>query len=387
LTVNNITGRFNPGELVYQEKALSGGTSATVGVALGSTTLTGTALDDTYSVGDYIKVANAGGSRFDIFRVSSIDSSTQITLNKPTSFLVSGGTGTPVVIGYLSYYNLRNPFEMHLERSSAKVGRTFSTATNIIGFDSGSTANLASIDNINLSYVQPMILKSNDSVSTTTLVGTFVPPADPSATYDIGMKFNDNNNFSTNGVTAYSKSNDPNGTQAFELKINMENQGNVTSTPFVDIEVSKLLAYQYKITNTPATTSKYISKTIELAADLDAEDLHLILTAYRPAGTDIKTYIRPQSTFDSDNFDNVDWVELELFEGVGVFSSTSNTNDYREFKYRVSDSDKDGSGVLTYTSNAGDFSGFRRFAIRIDMLSPNVHNAPTLRDYRGVALT
>ena len=386
-TVDDITGRFNPGELIYQEKALSGGTLATVNVSLNSPTLTGTALDDTYAVGDYIKVANSGGSRYDIFKVIGIQSSTTITLNKPASFLVSNGTGTPVVIGYLSYYNLRNPYEMHLEKSSAKPGRTFSTASDIIGFDSESTANTASIDNINLSYVQPMIMKANDSVSTTQLEGIFVPPSDTNSTYTTAMKFNDNNYFNGRGVVVYSKSNDPAGTKAFDIKVNLANQGNVTSTPFVDIEVSKLLAYQYKITNSAATTSKYISKTIELAADLDAEDLHLIVTGYKPAGTDIKAYIRPQNAFDSDSFESIDWVELELFEGVGVFSSTSNSNDYREFKYRVADADKDVDGALTYTSNAGDFSGFRRFAIRIDMLSPNVHDAPTLRDYRGIALT
>ena len=201
------------------------------------------------------------------------------------------------------------------------------------------------------------------------------------------MKFNDNNHFNGAGVVVYSKSNDPAGTKAFDVKVDFTNQGNVTSTPFVDLEVSKLLAYQYKITNTAATTAKYISKTIELAADLDAEDLHLILTAYKPTGTDIKTYIRPQNAFDSDNFDSIPWVELELFEGVGVYSSTLNISDYREFKYRVAAADKDVDGAITYRSNAGDFSGYRRFAIRIDLLSPNVHNAPTLRDYRGVALT
>ena len=387
LTVDDITGRFNPGELVYQEKALTGATSATVNVALNSPTLTGTALDETYGVGDYIKVSNSGGSRFDVFQVVGINSSSAITLNKPASFLVSNGTGTPVVIGYLSYYNIRNPFEMYLEKSSAKTGRTFSTASDIIGFDSGSTANTASIDDINLSYVQPMIMKANDSVSTTQLSGIFVPPSDTNSTYVMPMKFNDNNHFNKSGVVVYSKSNDPASAKAFDIKVDFTNQGNVTSTPFVDLEVSKLLAYQYKITDTAATTAKYISKTIELAADLDAEDLHLILTAYKPPGTDIKTYIRPQNAFDSDNFDSIPWVELELFEGVGVYSSTSNINDYREFKYRVAASDKDVNDAITYTSNAGDFSGYRRFAIRIDLLSPNVHNAPTLRDYRGVALT
>ena len=58
--------------------------------------------------------------------------------------------------------------------------------------------------------------------------------------------------------------------------------------------------------------------------------------------------------------------------------------------YRVANANKTGgfvSSALTYTSNSGVFEGFKRFAIRIDMLSPNIHNAPTLKDYRGIALT
>ena len=388
LTVNNFNGRFTQGELVYQEKTLTAGTSPaneTVSIALGSAVVTGTTLDENYSAGDFIRIDN--GSRSDVFEIASIDSATQMTLTKTSSFAVTNGTGKPVVVGYISYYNIRNPFEIHLERSSAKLGRTFAAASNIVGLDSGRTANVVSIDNINLSYVQPMLIKANDSVSTTAAQGTFVPVSDLNATYSTAVKFNDNNYFTNNGVVLFSKSNDPSGTKAFDITINMANNSNVTSTPVVDVEVSKLLAYQYKITNTAATTAKYVSKTIELAADLDAEDLNVIVTGYRPNGTDIKVYVRPQNVFDSDNFENIDWIELELFKGVGVFSSTSNTNDYREFNYRVAEANKDGNGALTYTSNAGEFSTFRRFAIRIDMLSPNVHNVPTLRDYRAIALT
>lgn len=386
-TVNDITGRFNPGEIVYQEKARLGSTSATVSIAEGSNVVSGTALDDTYAAGDYILIENAGATRKDVFRVVSVTNAASMIVDKPSSFLVASGTGKPVVIGYLSYYNLLNPFEMHLERSSAKVSRTFNTAIDIIGFDSGASANTVSIDNINLSYVQPMILKANDSVSTTTISGTFVDPSDLNSSYTTAMKFNDNNHFNTKGLVLFSKSNDPNRTQPFDITISLGNKSNVTSTPFVDIEVSKLIAYQYKITNSVSTTSKYISKTIELAENFDAEDFHLIVTGYRPSGTDIKAYIRPQNAFDSDNFESINWIELELFEGVGVYSSTSNLGDYREYKYRVAAANKDGGGVITYTSNAGDFSGFRRFAIRIDMLSENIHSVPTLRDYRGIALT
>ena len=233
-------------------------------------------------------------------------------------------------------------------------------------------------------------MKAADNTSKTSLSGTFVPIDNVNITYNTPMRFNDNNYFSEDGVVVYSKSNDPGGSKPFRINVALENGSNVTSTPFVDIEASKLIAYQYKITNDANTTARYISKTIELAESLDAEDFHLTLTGYRPTGTDIKCYIKPQNGYDNDDFDSIPWIELELFEGVGVFSTVSNINDYREFKFRVANANKTGgfvSSALTYTSNSGVFEGFKRFAVRIDMLSPNIHNVPTLKDYRGIALT
>jgi len=390
-TVSSYSGRFQVGELIYQEASLLGGTGATVSLVEGSNVITGTALDDTYAVGDFIRITEqAPGTEEDIFEVTNIVSTTQLELDKPAFFSANPANATPVIVGKLSYYDKNNPTEMHLEQSSATSTRAFVVSTGIVGFDSGRTATIDSIDNINLSYVQPMILKANDSTSTTKLSGEFVPPSNVNITYNLPMKFNDNNHFGRDGVVVYSRSNDPAGAKKFELKVNMENGSNVTSTPFVDIESSKLLAYRYNLTNSSATTSKYISKTVELAADLDAEDLELIVTGYRPTGTDIKVYIKAKNAYDNTPFNLLDWTELELFEGVGVYSSTTNIRDYREFKYRIPAANKVGglaSGAFTYDNDSGSFQTYRSFAIKIEMLSPNIHNAPTLRDYRGIALT
>ena len=389
-TVDNITGRFTPGELIYQEKTLQGATGANVTTATGSAVVTGADLDDTYSAGDFIKIINTSTSTIEVHKILTVDSTSQITLVEPCAI---NGTAThlPVVTGELCLYDLRNPFEMHLEASSATSSKLFATGANIIGLDSTSTANLASINNINLSYVQPMIMKANDSTSKTNLSGLFVPPADVNSTYTTPMAFNDNNYFSQQGVVVYSKSNDPAGSKVFKLNVALENGSNVTSTPMIDIESSKLIAYQFNITNSSETTAKYISKVIELAEDLDAEDFELTLSAYRPTGTDIKVYIKPQNGYDDAEFNSGPWVEMELFEGVGTYSTISNLNDYREFKFKIADASKEGgliSGPLEYSSaTGGTFQGFKRFQIRIDMLSPNIHNAPTLKDYRGIALT
>ena len=111
-------------------------------------------------------------------------------------------------------------------------------------------------------------------------------------------------------------------------------------------------------------------------------------TEYRPPGSTVKVYIRAQNQYDSQSFKEVPWVELECFEGADVNSSISDINDYREFGYRLPESAKT-QGVYSYESNAGAkiYNGYRRFAIKIELISPNVHTAPTLRDYRAIAVT
>tara|TARA_R110001592_G_scaffold30333_2_gene108843 strand:- start:5060 stop:5752 length:693 start_codon:yes stop_codon:yes gene_type:complete len=230
-------------------------------------------------------------------------------------------------------------------------------------------------------------MKANDSITTTKLSGTFTDPADTLTSYDMPMKFGGNNTFGRKGVVIFSKSNDTARAKPFDVTVTMANSANSTSSPIVDLETSSLLAYQYKATNDAATTSKYISKTIELNEDLDAEDIEVFLTGYRPSGSDIKVYIRPQNVYDSASFNTIPWIELEVAEGINLFSSDTNVNDYREFKYILPEANKDGTGALEYTSTSGTFMGYRKFAIRIDMLTPDISKSPTVRDYRALALT
>ena len=385
LTVNNITGQFNVGEKIYQDEA--GFPVANVAVTEGGTTITGGSnLDNVYSAGEFIRLHDSGNNVNGIYKIASVDSATQITLESGWGYAGSTVNHKPVTVGELAYLDKLNPEVMYLNDSSATTTRKIVTGEPVVGLDSGVSANTASIDNINISYVQPFIAKVNDSVSKTTFDGTFVPADNVNINYDLPLQFNDNNHFNEQGVILHSTSNDPTGSKLFELNVNMENGGNSTSTPFVDIEISKLLAYQYTLGSTGADSSVYISKTVELSSDLDAEDLNVILTGYRPTNSDIKVYIKAQSPFDGAALSTVSWTELELFEGVGIFSSKSNIRDYKEYKFRIADANKN-AGVYEYTSTNGTFQEFRRFKIKIELLSDNIHNAPTLKDYRAIALT
>ena len=383
-TLSNWDGRFTAGEFVYKQIDVG----YTVSMVQGTNVITQSGNDFTadYAAGDYILVINSGNTDSDIFRIASVDSATQMTTNKACSFNGANASGIPIVAGVISHYNKYTASELHIKKSSAIATKKFEVGDVLTGFFSGTDGTIGSINNINLSYVQPLIQKSNDTVTTTSVTGTFTDPANVINTYTMPMKFGDNNFFTQKGVVIYSKSNNFINPKPFTINVAMTNAGNTTSSPLVDLELATLLAYQFKVTDTPATTSKYISKTVELAEDLDAEDLNLYLTGYRPNGTDIKVYIRPQHAQDSAAFNTIDWIELELFEGINTYSSSSNINDYKEYRYKVADANKD-TNVLTYTSTAGTFVGYRKFAIRIDLIATNIHNAPFVKDYRGIALT
>ena len=395
LTLNNITpsvssNYFTPGEVVYQEKIPNSNTANTVSVNSGETTVSCTSSDLTYVIGDFVKLTS--GTNEQVVEIVNIPNADSFVIKSPWPYttISNGGDCRPVVRGIISNYDKRTPNKLQLEGSSATSVKQFASTGVVYGFDSGVSATVTSVDNITLSYVQPMIMRANDSVSRTTLDGTLVPPSAINTTYTETLAFNDNNHFSNQGAIVYSKSNDPTGSKAFDFVVNMENGSNVTSSPFIDIEASKLIAYQYTLNTNAADSSNYISKNIELAADLDAEDLQVVLTGYRPTNSDIKVYIKAQNAFDSSDLDSIGWTELELFEGVGTFSSNSNIRDYREFQYRIPATAKVGglpSGAHTYTSSNGTFSEFRRFKIKIALTSSNIHNAPTLRDYRAIALT
>lgn len=382
LTTENNIGRFKTGELVYKIHDSDALTANTVSVVTGNNEITGTFLTETYAADDFILVDN--GANKQIFQVVSANT-TVIVADRPASFTATL-PGNPVTVGTLRHYDFRYPTFIILEESNATSTRKFEAADTIYGFDSDTEATVASVDNISFSYIQPMIMRTNDSVTSTTLSGTFVDPNNTTSTYVQPMPFNDNTYFGKTGMVVFSKSNDTARTKTMDFTVSMQNSSNVTSTPFIDIETATVLAYQWKITNTSATTSKYVSKTVELAESLDAEDFEIFVTAYRPNGTDVEVYIRPQAADDPSVFDDADWIELQLTEGINLFSSIANRFDFRDFVYKLPESAKT-NGVLTYTNEIGTFIGYRRFAIKIELLSENIFKAPRLLDYRGISLT
>jgi hypothetical protein len=372
-------GSFINGELVYAPKGV---TTYPVVANTSTTVVTGTGLGN-YDQGDYFLVEDGGNK--ELLKVVTVVSPTQIVVNRPPT--LSGSLlSQPVVAGEVTYFNPRSPEMLILEKSSARASRPFASGDAITGIDSGAVSSVTDIANIELSYMQSMVNRVTDSNSNVKIAVKAIDPLFPSdPPYTSPFEFSSDKKFNEKGCIIYSKSNDLTQEKNLKIVMTLEKDDIPTTTPIVDTGVAQLFAYINLITNDPNTTSRYISKKVELAEGFDSEDFRLFVSGYRPIGTDIRAYIRVKNEADPVSLSNNDWIELEKIAGETLFSSTSNTDDLKEFVFSIPVANKDVNDVVTYTNETGTYYGYRAFAVRIDLLSSNVASVPRVMDYRGIA--
>jgi hypothetical protein len=126
--------------------------------------------------------------------------------------------------------------------------------------------------------------------------------------------------------------------------------------------------YTNEHTNYGAAVAKHVATKVNLASNAFAEDIVVILNAYRPSNTDVKVYARLHNYSDPDAFDDTQWTLLECVDGNGVYSSKSDSSDYVELTYNLpaypnTDFTMDGSVSLTqgnlHITGAGTIFGAR----------------------------
>ena len=178
-------------------------------------------------------------------------------------------------------------------------------------------------------------------VSTTGAVGTYVD-VDPSTT----QYFNSEQAVlsRTNEILQLA------GANSQTILVNMKTSSNAVS-PLLDLTKTQTIILDNIINNDTtdetlpthgALINKYISKTVTLAEGQDAEDLRVILSAYRPPGTDVKVWIRILNAEDATPFSQQHWVELyKDGNGDNEFSSLEDRNNFKEFAYIVPSSSVD----------------------------------------------
>ena len=381
MTFRNRTGRFINGELVYQEVSAETGTvlanSSSFDLIGSSTSFGSSAL-----VNNFIVISN--GSHFDIRRVSSVENTTLITLSSKPSFTNSAATWYIPPVGKV-YYTDYVANQIFLTDSSANSTVKFSTNKLIYGEHSNAVANIATIFNYSVDQFKP-------EVSVVTPVN-FSSNVKYAFSYSSGGNYYVNNSLidtmylnKINEIDKYdgyimSRSNEVTYPDYLYANTTTKKSGYITvefsstrsgvnlfETPSVNQQKIDIFGIQNQINNTAANedtnngsaASKYISNKVNFANGRFAEDMKVFLTAYKPAGTDIKVYSKIHNSNDPEAFDDKSWTLMSIEQGAGTFSSAVNKKDYLDLSF----------GLPQYPVSSRTLSGFAETVASTSM-TPN----------------
>ena len=285
-----------------------------------------------------------------------------------------------------SFINSNGKFKANDIIKSINVGNTYSAQIQSIN------NYRYSVNSFEPSYITP---KRTDmgfemkSYSNTGSVGSFIT-INPST-----------ENYFNTEQALYSRSreiSDLSSANSNQIKITMTTLSSVLS-PVLDLGKTQNIYIDNLInSNTTNETSssggelfdKYISRTITLADGQDAEDIVVMLTSYRPPGTDVKVYVKILHAEDAEGFAAKPWTELEkTVASSPLYSSLTDRDDFKEFTFNFADANKTGTnGEVQYTNGAGAvFTGYKYFAVKIGLLDDsNTAIVPRVADLRCVAL-
>ena len=374
----SITGTLLGGEFVYQNIANATGT---VTFTTSSDTITGVGTSfDSYSMDNYVVFAN--NTSKDILRIKNITNSTSMAVDRFPNFSATGFGYKVPPVGSVYYIDYTND-KIYLVDSTANSTVKFTTGTRIVGVRSGSSANVISIDRFRVDNFKPTFLIGNPSTSQYSISYNVANSSNAMPTSSTNLqllKFNNasqesyilSRSLEVDNVNLY-------GTYRKSAVANIQFNTTVLETnrfsvPYLNTAELDFYFYQNDINNTYTETrdsitnydtevgrnglakTKYISKKISFAEGKYAQDLVIYLSAYRPAGTEIKVYAKIHNAADKEAFDDKAWTPLQLKNNINRFSN-QDPKDIWEYTYGFSqypdkaDNSKLSGSFLTQSSN------------------------------------
>ena len=416
LSVSNV-GVFRIGE---QVGVMNANVSAqTISTDNDSKVITASGGLGIFETGDYLGYY-ANTTVVDFVQVKTATSATSLTLYETPKYSNTSTTFFKTVVGEISYFDRNTPAQIHLKNSSAKSGNIFEDGDIIRGEISQATATIDTVDDLKISYLQPNVYKTNFQRTNTVMNATILKNAAGTnyvSSAPKNLPFNQNTLLNQTATVIKSRSSEvTSGGNSFQVQMSLTNNATVADTsPFIDFAISNITGVEYLINNVvddgttteldgqgegPAT-SKYVSKTVELAQGFNSDDLSVFLTGYRPPSTSILVYARFKNELDPRDFDEIEWTRLSLKNNSNLTSSAANRFDYREFEYYVPSQDAgdfsagsgaalnaDNNNILRYIDDDGIiYDNYKFFALKVVLLSTSHKDIPKLKDIRAIALT
>jgi len=246
-----------------------------------------------------------------------------------------------VVRGILTQKNYDDTITIDDSNASNSIF-LFEAGKTLVGGRSQSSAVITSIDNTTFNYIEPHLLTNVPPTTSVTLTqkADRVTGTAANSAMSFGLS-----NKTVDVCQVRSRSNEitqSSGAKSLKVYVRLtRNNDTPLISPVVDVSPvsSKILR---NVINDDATDEytrygnsqvRYISKRVVLADTLDAEDMRVYITAYKPPGSSILVYSKLLNGVDSQDFDDKDWTLLDQVTEANLYSDKANESDYIEYEY------------------------------------------------------
>jgi len=371
LTISNTSAGWAAGELVFKDTT---NLTGNVTIAAGATKIVGSGTDfTTLRHGQKVVVTHQTDlTDMQVFTIDrSIGSNTSQTVlyvNEKSRSPISGGSIKLTVVGELEYYDYYNR-RVRLRESSVTQDEyalddtmIFAVGDTITGIETGTQGYVNSVDELPV------------SVFKTDWKAEIQPQFKPLTSYNVSYENVPGDYYlgTTNNVfylnypnfvreyegTILSASVEAQQTDTYianneyrSAQINITYQylgdnGRSYKSPTLDLENLNMICHRWSINNSNtnehlnfgSANTRHITKVLKMGQGNSAEDIRVILNAYRPEGTNIDVYAKIINEKDPEAFDDKQWTKLDYVsqENDSVFSSKESLYDYREYEYTFS---------------------------------------------------
>jgi hypothetical protein len=394
---------------VYKVSAVTGSVGAVTGFTLTTqddvaiATTAGTLTGLTYTVATVVQHTLSGGgattnATVNVTITGGVVTNVAVTnpgagyTSNPTLTVSSGGGSGAVVAVTLNRGFVKQYDSLYNVGKILVRGGRF-TATDIIG--NGTTfAEITEVENKQLNVVETNIgfIDHTPAVVSWSIAPTATGATAAGDSYE-GINFGQEHAL-TYEAQVYSYSNEQanlGGDKSLSIRAGMVTQTSTVS-PVIDTRKCSMIAIANDINgpddisgedgNNGTAASKYISRRVILDDGQDAEDLRVYLSNQIPAGCDVRVYGRFQNATDPSNFDDLEWIQLELAQAPIVSTGKSG---FVEYQYTIPTANKN-AGVLEYTAGSVTYSGYKNFAVKVIPTSTNSSVVPLVRELRAIAL-
>ncbi len=391
-SITNVTGtstdfvnEYDPGDYLI----INGNVREVVSIA-NSTQLT---LDAPLSASVSANVHSGVTEKLQISRVNAVNT-TSVTLKDTPLYQINGGTtyyGAIQKVVRATIDVIEDSSLILKDSNAANSSFKFEAGKSIVGEESQATATITAVDDRTVNFLESHMRYIAPPTTSVTQIQNIDSLAGSGANSVImegvsnSVKYEGEIKSRSNEITSGSKS--------LKVYANL-NRANTFSTvaPVVDtVPVSAVLLkniinndYTDETTRYGNSQVRYISKNVILADGLDAEDMKVYITAYKPTSSNILVYAKILSSDDNQSFDDRDWTLLQQVTEANLYSDSLDESNYIEYEYGFSLTPPSSSlvGVITSSSNTtltGSGSTFSSSLVANDVIK--VVQSNTLTGY------